>query len=88
MAATIEIQLPDSLIRALGVEASELPRRSLEGLVVESYRSGRMTHAEVAEALGLNRWETDAFLKRSEAYRPLEPQEFANDLERLREIAK
>jgi hypothetical protein len=88
MAATIEISLPDSLVKALGSNPSELPRRTLEAVVVQSFRSGRISHAQVAEALGFDRWETDAFLKKSEAYRPWDPDEFAADLANLRKIAK
>lgn len=87
MAATVEISLPDSLVKALGAELSELPRRASEALVADSYRSGRLSHAQVAEVLEFDRWETDAFLKSREAHRPWDPAEFAGDVETLRNIA-
>jgi hypothetical protein len=88
MSATIEVSLPDNLVRALGSNAAELPRQTLEGLVAQTYRAGRFTHAQVGEALGLNRWETDAFLKASQAQGAWESDEFSSDLKNLRSISK
>jgi hypothetical protein len=42
---------------------------------------------KVSEALGLDRWETDAFLKGSQGFRPWEPEEFADDLAALGKIS-
>ena len=88
MSATIEVSLPDSLVRALGSNAAELPRQTLEGLVAQTYRAGKLTHAQVGEALGLDRWETDGFLKASQAHRAWDSEEFSADLAHLRSISK
>ena len=88
MAATVEISVPDTLLKALGAQPQELPRRTLEALIVQAYRTGQITHAQVGELLDLDRWETDGFLKTSQAFRPLESEEFTSDLERLRRISK
>lgn len=88
MAATIQISVPDALAKALSTDSSDLSRRALEALVVHSYRAGRISHAQVADALGLDRWQTDAFLKESQAYRPWDSEEFAADLATLRNFAK
>lgn len=88
MTATIEISLPEALVKALGAEPSELPRRTLEAVVIQAYRSGQLSHAQVAESLGFDRWQTDAFLKNAQACRPWEPEEFAADLRALRNVGK
>jgi len=88
MAATVEISVPDTLIKALGAEPAELPRQTLEALIVQAYRKGRITHAEVGELLGLDRFAIDGFLKDAQAFRRHESEEFAFDLERLRSISK
>ena len=88
MAATFEISLPDVLVNALGLDLSELSRQTIEALVIQSYRAGRISHAQVAETLNLDRWQTDAFLNDSQAFRPWEPAEFSRDLAILRSIAK
>ena len=88
MSATIEISLPDSLVKALGANPAELPRKTLEALAVQSYRAGKLSHAQVGEILGLDRWQADAFLKSAQAHRPWESEEFASDLDKLRSLGK
>ena len=88
MAATVEISVPDTLIAAFGAKPDELPRRTLEALIVQAYRQGRITHTQVSELLELNRWETDGFLKSAQAFRATETEEFVSDLERLRQLTK
>jgi hypothetical protein len=88
MAATIEISVPDALIKALGAAPEELSRQTLEALIVQAYRKGQITHAQVGELLDLNRFETDGFLKEAQAFRARESEEFASDLERLRRLSR
>ena len=88
MAATFEISVPDTLVKALGAEPDELPRQTLKALTVQAFRKGQITHAQVGELLELNRFETDGFLKNAQAFRLSESEEFASDLESLRRIAK
>ena len=88
MAATVEISIPDTLLKALDAEPGELPRQTLEALIVQAFRKGQFTHAQVGELLQLNRFETDAFLKNAQAFRSREDEEFASDLENLRRICK
>ena len=88
MAATFEISIPDTLVKALGAEPDELPRQTLEALIVQAFRKGQITHAQVGEFLELNRFETDGFLKNAQAFRLSESEEFSSDLESLRRIAK
>jgi len=88
MAATVEISVPDTLLKALGAQPDELPRQTLEALIVQAYRKGQITHAQVSEMLDLDRWETDGFLKNAQAFRSRESEEFSSDLERLRSVSK
>jgi Uncharacterised protein family (UPF0175) len=85
MAATIEISVPDKLIKALG-GSSELSHRAVEALVAQAYRAGKITHAQAGEILDLDRWQTDAFLKNEGVHRPSETEEFASDLAQLRRL--
>ena len=88
MAATVEISVTYTLLKALGAAPEELPQQTLEALIVQAYRKGKITHAQVGELLALDRWQTDAFLKSTQAFRPHENEEFSSDLERLRRISK
>ena len=88
MSAIVKISVPDSLVKALGAAPAELPRKTLEALVVQSYRAGQITHAQVSEMLELDRWQTDSFLQAARAHRPLENEEFGSDFGKLRTLGK
>jgi hypothetical protein len=88
MPAMVEIAIPETLMKALGSEPGELPRQALEALIVQAFRKGQITHAQVGELLDLNRFETDGFLKTAQAFRARESEEFSGDLERLRQITR
>ena len=45
-----------------------IPRRILEAVAIEGYRSEQLSRGQVSEMLGLNFWETEAFLKAHGAY--------------------
>ena len=53
MAFTVEISVPDTLLKAIGAEPAELPRQTLEALIVQAFRMGQITHAQVGEFLEL-----------------------------------
>jgi hypothetical protein len=86
MPATVEISVPDELVRAIGATPADLPRRAFEALVSEAYRSESITHTQVSNMLELDRWRTDAFLKEARAFRACESEDFAADLAALRNL--
>lgn len=57
----------------------DIPRRALEAVAVEGYRSGASSRGQVGRLLGLNFWETEAFLKEKKAYLPNADSELAQD---------
>ena len=65
---TIHFQIPDAIkeqLRAAGIDPTQMAK---ELLLVESFRRGFVTHAQLAQVLGLDRFETDAFLKRHQVW--------------------
>lgn len=61
---SLEIALPIHIERHLQTEwGSEFPRRALEALAIEGYRTGVLSLGEVAEMLALAIGEADGFLK-------------------------
>jgi len=54
----ITVHLPDDL-----TTHSNPGREALEALVVEGYRSGKLSHFQASQLLELSRFEFDAFLK-------------------------
>ena len=61
---TISFEIPREIERALSADGSDLSEEAREAFLVELYRQDRITHHPLAEALGLNRIETDGVLKR------------------------
>jgi predicted HTH domain antitoxin len=62
---TVSIDIPDDLERRLRAGWADLPRRALEAVAIEAYRTQALTTAEVGRLLGFeSRWEVEAFLSR------------------------
>jgi len=83
----ITIEIPDDIAHRLSQKVHNLPRHILESLVIEAYRDEIITQAEVGRMLNLpSRWETDAFLKRAEAYMHYTEADLQHDREILRQL--
>ena len=64
MSLTVTIELPVELERALRASERDLGVAAKEALAVSLFRQGKLSHAELGGALNLDRFETDALLKR------------------------
>lgn len=63
-AMTVTIQLPADLSAALGARWDDVPRRSLEAIAIEGYRTGALSEEQVRRVLGLEtRFHVHAMLK-------------------------
>lgn len=54
----ITVHLPDDL-----ASHPDPGREALEALVIEGYRSGKLSHYQASQLLGFSRFEFDGFLK-------------------------
>jgi predicted HTH domain antitoxin len=54
----ITVKLPDDL-----AQRPNPGREALEALVIEGYRSGKFSHYQASQLLGLSRFQFDGFLK-------------------------
>jgi Uncharacterised protein family (UPF0175) len=69
MAMNVAIEIPENVSAPLRSRWKDVPRRVLEAVAAEAYRSGALTAHQVGELLGHgSRWETESFLKRVQAY--------------------
>ncbi len=59
----VTVRLNDELEAYLRRELRDLDRAATEALLVHAFRQGKLTHYQLAQALGLDRFETDALLK-------------------------
>lgn len=75
----VAIELPEDIARQLSSSWGDMPRRALEAVALEGYRSGALSRGQVGRLLGLNFWETEAFLKERQAYMPYEESDMAQD---------
>ena len=83
----LTIQLPSDLEQALRREFGDLDQAAKEALLVELYRRDKLTQYEVSQALGLERFETDALLKKHNVTEDLPTaEELAEDLRRLTQL--
>jgi predicted HTH domain antitoxin len=64
----VAVELPDDIAKQLETAWQDIPRRVLEAVAVEGYRSGALTHGQVQRLLNLSWWETEAFFKERQAY--------------------
>jgi predicted HTH domain antitoxin len=83
---TLGVQLPEDIALRLEACWRDMPRRALEAIAVEGYRSGALTRAEVGRLLEFSYWETEAFLKERQAYLPYDEADLDHDREALDKI--
>ena len=62
----ISFELPQDIDEQIRTEGADLNGEARAAYLVELYRQERITHHQLAEALGLGRLETDGLLKRYE----------------------
>jgi energy-converting hydrogenase A subunit M len=60
----VTIQLSAEIEQALRRQFSDIDQAAKEALLVELYRQDKLTHNELALALGLDRFEADALLRK------------------------
>ena len=84
-AMNVAIEIPESVSAPLRSRWQDVPRRVLEAVAAEAYRSDALTAFQVGELLGHgSRWETESFLKRVQAYLHYTEDDLERDLAALR----
>lgn len=61
---TVSFELPSIIEEQLRRQFVDLDQAAKEAALVELYRQGKITHHELATSLGLDRFETEALLRR------------------------
>ena len=84
MSLTVKLDLPESVEKIAREESTNLDNAVRDAYVLELFRQGRLSHFELSQALGLDRFETDAYLKRHNVY---EGSLTMEDLEEQRKIS-
>ena len=85
----VAIDIPDDIGQVLAAQAGGVSRAVLEAVAIEAYRSGAITPAQVQQMLGLrSRWETEAFLKRAEAFHDYTTDDLERDIAAIRDASR
>jgi predicted HTH domain antitoxin len=83
----VTIQLPDDISAALEEQWEDVPRRSLEAIAVEAYRSGALTESQIGRLLGLqSRFQVHALLKEHRVPLHYTPGDLEDDLQVQRDL--
>jgi predicted HTH domain antitoxin len=59
----VTVEMPDRIARQWGETADAVGRHLLEDAAIEGYRTGRLSQRQAGEMLGLDYWQTEAFLQ-------------------------
>ena len=59
----VTVEVPDQIVHQWGETPGVVGRQVMEGAAIEAYRSGRLSHRQVGEMLGMDYWQTETFLK-------------------------
>jgi predicted HTH domain antitoxin len=83
----VTIQLLDDMSAALEEQWQDMPRRSLEAIAVEAYRTGALTDSQVRRMLGSeSRFQLHALLKEHHVSLHYTAADFEHDLQAQREL--
>ena len=83
----VTIQLPEDISAALEAQWDNVPRRSLEAIAVEGYRTGGLTEAQVRRLLELDtRFQVHALLKEHHVPLRYTEADLEDDLRSQREL--
>jgi predicted HTH domain antitoxin len=82
----ITFEIPQDSEHELCTDGLDINLEAKEAYLVELYRQERITHHQLAEALGLSRYETDGVLKRYKVWLGVTPAELATQAALLRDV--
>jgi hypothetical protein len=83
---TIQFEIPRDIEQELGGNGADLNGEAREAFLVELYRQDRITHHQLAEALGLSRLETEGILKRHQVSSGVTAEEMRAQAAALRDV--
>ena len=83
----LTFQIPDELASRMGGTGVDLPRRALEALALEEFKSGRITKPDLRRLLGFGtRYRLDGFLKSHDVYEDYTMEDFERDRDDLKQL--
>lgn len=87
MSLTVRFDLPPDVEQKLRQETPHLDEEVKEAYALELFRRGRLSHYELSRVLGIDRFETDAYLKRHKVFEgSLTMEDLESDRQTLRTL--
>ena len=87
MSLTVTLNLPPDVEEKLRQETSDINNDVKEAYALDLFRRGKLSHYELSRILGLDRFETDAYLKRHNVFEgSLTMEDVEADLETLHDV--
>ncbi|MEX2215577.1 MAG: UPF0175 family protein [Phycisphaeraceae bacterium] len=65
---TVSFEIPPNIEAALQSGGVDVGNAARQAFLIDLFRQGRVTHRQLSEALGLDRHETNAFLKEHQVF--------------------
>jgi predicted HTH domain antitoxin len=85
----VAVEIPDEVAHALARHGNDISQAVLEAVAIEAYRSGTVTPTQVQQMLGLrSRWQTEAFLRRAEAFHDYTMGDLDRDIAAIRDASR
>jgi len=83
----LTVHIPDDIAIRLNHAGNDLPRRALEALALEEYKSGHITKPELRRMLGYtSRYQLDGFLKEHGVDESFTLEEIEQQVEGLKQL--
>jgi predicted HTH domain antitoxin len=82
----VTVEMPDQVARQFGETPDAVGRHVMEDAAIEGYRAGRLTQRQVGAMLGLDYWQTEAFLNERSVKLNYSPSDLAADNATLERI--
>src|SRR3954462_13634034 len=83
---TVTFELPKEIEQSLRAALGDVGVAAKEALLVDLYRQEKLTHHQLASALGLSRLDIDALLKRHDVFHNLTADEVERESAGLRQL--
>jgi predicted HTH domain antitoxin len=64
----VTIQLPNDVEKRLRAECPDLDAEVKDAVALDFFRRGKLSHCEPSKLLGIDRFETNAYLKKRNVY--------------------
>ncbi len=82
----VTVEMPDQIARQWADTPDAIGRHILEDAAIEGYRAGRLSHRQAGTMLGLDYWQTEAFLSKRAALLNYSPADLSDDNVTLEKI--